>query len=45
MMTCSFDRLKRREFFALIGGVAVWSLAARAQRSVMSTIGFLIGRP
>src|SRR5262245_16190551 len=33
-----------REFIALIGGVAVWPLAARAQPPKLPTIGFLSSR-
>jgi putative ABC transport system substrate-binding protein len=38
-----FDRLKRRQFLAAIGGAAAWPLAARAQSNRVARIGYVSG--
>jgi ABC-type uncharacterized transport system substrate-binding protein len=37
----AFDRMKRRDFLALLGGVATWTFPSLAQKTAMPVIGYL----
>ena len=37
----TFDRIRRRDFLALLGGAATWTFPSHAQRPAMPVIGYL----
>ena len=37
----TFDRIKRRDFLALLGGAATWASPSHAQRPALPVIGYL----
>jgi hypothetical protein len=37
--------MERREFISLLGSIAVWPLAARAQQSAMTHVGIVTIQP